>query len=333
MTEEEAGERHAGIHADGDLTVEGEGHKLVGGDDIEAETYIANAVIKQAAPPTPLGLLPPDVADFTGRDVELEQLEEELLAANRHAVVISAVHGKPGVGKSALAVHLAHRLAAEFPDGQVYVHLRGADEQPLDVETALTELLNVLGVPAERRPGTLDGKAALWRQQVAGQRVLVVLDNAHDEAQVRLLLPGSPTCAVIVTSRAVLATLGSKPLLLDTLDHDQALELLGKIAGRERIEAERQAAVDIVGVRGLPLALRIAGAKLAARPDWPVATLARRLADTRRRLAVLGMGDLDVRASFRLSPTGSCLTSRRDCFADCPYGQGWTSILGSPLHS
>jgi tetratricopeptide (TPR) repeat protein len=132
--------------------------------------------------------------------------------------------------------------------------------------------------------------------------VLVVLDNAHDDAQVRPLLPGSPTCAVIVTSRAALATLGAKPLLLDILDQGQALELLGKIAGPGRIEAERQAAVAVVGMcGGLPLALRIAGAKLAARADWPVAKLAERLGDERRRLAELGMGDLDVRASFQLS--------------------------------
>jgi hypothetical protein len=132
--------------------------------------------------------------------------------------------------------------------------------------------------------------------------VLVVLDNAHDEAQVRPLLPGSPTCAVIVTSRAVLATLGAKPLLLEILDPQPALKLLGKIAGPGRVEAEPQAALAVVeACGGLPLALRIAGARLAARADWPVAKLAARLGDERRRLAELGMGDLDVRASFQLS--------------------------------
>lgn len=120
MTDEQAEENQGGIHADGHIWVEGQGHTLVGGDLIDAETYIANAVIQQAAPPAPLRLLPPDVADFTGRDAELEQLEAQLLAAHGHAVVISAVHGKPGVGKSALAIHLAHRLAGQFPDGQVF---------------------------------------------------------------------------------------------------------------------------------------------------------------------------------------------------------------------
>ena len=113
-------------------------------------------------------MLPLDVADFTGRDAELEQLEAALLADQRQTVVVSAVHGKPGVGKSALAVHLAHRLAGHFPDGQVYVNLRGADQRPLEAETALTELLRVLGLPADQHPHTLDGKAGLWRQQLAG---------------------------------------------------------------------------------------------------------------------------------------------------------------------
>jgi tetratricopeptide (TPR) repeat protein len=302
MVEQPAGDRLGGIHADGDLTVSGKRHRVAGGDIVDAQTYIETAILEHAAPSAPLGLLPQDVADFTGRDSELAELEAELLATHGQAVVISAVYGKPGVGKSALAVHLAHKLAAQFPDGQVYVELRGADQQPLPAETALTELLRILRVPADQQPTSLDGKAALWRQQVARKRVLVVLDNAHDDAQVRPLLPGSPTCAVIVTSRAVLATLGAKPLLLDILDPDQALEFLGKIAGPQRIEAERQAALAVVAVcGGLPLALRIAGAKLAARADWPVAKLAERLADTRRRLTELGMGDLDVRASFQLS--------------------------------
>jgi tetratricopeptide (TPR) repeat protein len=302
VADEQAGDRHGGIHAGGDLTVEGEGHWLAGGHIIEAETYIANAVIQEAAPSASLGLLPPDVSDFTGRDSELERLEAELLASNEQAVVISAVAGKPGVGKSALAVHLAHRLSPRFPDGQVYVNLRGADQQPLQAESALTELLEVLGMPGDQQPVSLDGKAAMWRRQVAGRRVLVVLDNARDEAQVRPLLPGSPTCAVLVTSRSVLATLGAKPLLLDILDSDQAVELLSKIVGRERIDAERPAALAVVDLcGGLPLALRIAGARLAARPDWQVTRLAERLTDERRRLAVLGMGDLDVRTSFQLS--------------------------------
>jgi hypothetical protein len=144
VTDEQTGERHAGIHAGRDLTVEGEGHKLAGRDIIEAETYIANAVIQQTAPPTRLGLLPPDVTEFTGRESEIARLEAELLNAQGQAVVISAVAGKPGVGKSALAVHLAHRLADRFPDGVAYVSLRGADRQLITSETALTELLHVL---------------------------------------------------------------------------------------------------------------------------------------------------------------------------------------------
>lgn len=302
MVDELAGERHGGIDADRDITIKGEGHKVVGGDLIEAETYIANTTIQQTEQLAPLGLLPPDVAEFTGREAELKRLETELLAAHERAVVISAVAGKPGVGKSALAVHVAHRLAIQFPDGQVYVNLRGADQQPLSAETALTDLLHVLGLPGEQQPISLDGKAAVWRQRLAGKRVLVVIDNARDEAQVRPLLPGSSNCAVIVTSRQVLATLGGKPMLLDILDTDEALELVAKLAGSQRIAAEPPAALAAVAVcGGLPLALRIAGAKLVERPDWAVATLAERLADEHRRLVELGVRDLDVRASFQLS--------------------------------
>jgi tetratricopeptide (TPR) repeat protein len=160
----------------------------------------------------------------------------------------------------------------------------------------------MLGVPGDKQPASLDAKAALWRQQLADRRVLLVVDNACNEAQVRPLLPGSPTCAVIVTSRAVLAALDARPWLLNTLDAGEALELLGKLTGNERIAAEPPAAQAVVAAcGGLPLALRIAGARLMARPDWQVAQLAKRLTDERRRLAELGLGDLDVRASFQLS--------------------------------
>ena len=294
MAKRAAGDRHGGVHADRDINIAGSGNVVAG--------RIDRLVQQVTLPPQPLGLLPPDVADFTGRDAEVQLLEAQLLGADRQVVVVSAIRGKPGVGKSALAIHLAHRLARKFPDGQVYVNLRGADERLITAETTLTELLRVIGLPSEQQPTTLDAKAALWRQQLAGKRMLVVLDNAHDEAQVRPLLPGSPSCAVVVTSRASLAALGGRPLLLDILDPEQALELLGKIAGGERVAAERQAALAVVRVcGGLPLVLRIVGAKLSARPDWPVAKLAERLADERRRLAELDVGDLDVRASFQLS--------------------------------
>jgi hypothetical protein len=323
MAEQPGSDRVGGIHADRDINIPGSRNILAGRD-----VHIGQ-LIQHAAPSAPLGLLPPDVADFTGRDSELNKLEAELLASHGQAVIISAVHGKPGVGKSALAVHLAHKLAPQFPDGQVYVSLRGTDQQLVPAETALTELLHVLGVPAEQHPGTLDGKAALWRQQVAGRRVLVVLDNARDDAQVRPLLPGSPTCAVIVTSRVVLATLGAKPLLLDILDQGQALELLGKVCGPKRIEAERQAALAVVGVcGGLPLALRIAGARLAARPDWPVASS---LGGWRMRAA--GWPSL-AWATWTCGPasscpTRSCPTRRRGRSDFWRCGLGPTSTSGS----
>jgi tetratricopeptide (TPR) repeat protein len=297
--------RHGGVHADRNIKVTGNDNRIAGHNIVDADVYIEHvetAVFQQADARARLALLPPDVAEFTGRSGEVAELAAALRATDGPAVVVSAVAGKPGVGKSALAIHVAHLLTEYFPDGQVYVNLRGADEQPLSPETALTELLQVLGVPGDRHPPSLDAKATVWRQQLASRRVLLVIDNASSEAQVRPLLPGSRTCAVIVTSRTVLAALGSRTWLLNTMDADEALDLLALLAGSERIAAEPLAARAVVAAcGGLPLALRIAGARLMARPDWQVAHLARRLTDERRRLAELGWGDLDVRASFQLS--------------------------------
>jgi hypothetical protein len=297
--------RHGGVHADRNLEVTGNDNRIAGRNIVDAGVYIEHietAVFQEADARARLALLPPDVAEFTGRSGEVAELAATLRATDSRAVVVSAVAGKPGVGKSALAIHVAHLLTEYFPDGQVYVNLRGADEQPLSPEAALTELLQVLGVPGDRHPTSLDAKATLWRQQLASRRVLLVIDNACSEAQVRPLLPGSSTCAVIVTSRTVLAALGARTWLLNTMEADEALDLLGLLAGSERIAAEPSAAQAVVAAcGGLPLALRIAGARLLARPDWKVAHLTRRLTDERRRLAELGWGDLDVRANFQLS--------------------------------
>ena len=300
-------DRRDGVHAERDINVEGDANQIAGRNIVHAGIYVDNVEIASFHQAGQVGLaqlrlLPRDVADFTGRAGEIAELEAALLARGGQAVVVSAVAGKPGVGKSALAIHVGHRLSERFPDGQVYVNLRGADRQPLSPETALTELLQVLGTMGDQQPVSLDAKAALWRQHFADRRVLLLVDDARDEAQVRPLLPGSATCAVIVTSRAVLATLGAKPLLLDILDAGEALELLSKIAGAGRIDAEPEAARAVVSAcGGLPLALRIAGARLLARADWRVAKLADRLTDERRRLTELGLSDLDVRASFQLS--------------------------------
>jgi tetratricopeptide (TPR) repeat protein len=255
--------------------------------------------------------LPPDIQEFTGRAEEVAQLRRHLAAAGGPeagrglAVVISVIAGKPGVGKSALAIHLAHQLVPAFPDGQLYVNLRGAGRQRLAPAAVLGQFLHALRLPDEDIPTELDQQVARYRTLLASRRILVVLDNAADAAQVRPLLPGSPTCAVLITSRNPLTAVeGARPLSLESLDQRAAVELLGELTDRQRITAEPQAVDAIARYCGyLPLALRIAGAKLAARPAWPLAVLAERLADERHRLTELRAGDLEVRASFELGYT------------------------------
>lgn len=255
--------------------------------------------------------LPPDVADFVGR-IELVCQLRQLLArrpdglaegANTAAVVLSAVAGKAGVGKSALAVHVAHQLTAEFPDGQLYTSLRGAHPHPLDPSEVLAWFLRALGVDGDAIPSGVDQRAALYRSRLAGRRMLVVLDDAGSEEQVLPLLPGSATCAVLVTSRVALTGLGGVRLVeLDVLDPAQAVALLGRIVGPQRVAAEPTAAAELAGLCGyLPLALRVAGARLAARPYWQLTQLVERLADERQRLSQLSHGHLGVRASLTLS--------------------------------
>jgi DNA-binding SARP family transcriptional activator len=268
-----------------------------------------------AAPPLPdgpavLAQLPPAMADFTGRAGQIELLRQLLMTgpqAVEHAqtgtVVVSGVAGKGGVGKTALAVHVAHQVKDRFPDGQLYLNLGGTSVQPADPGEVLDWLLRALGVDGSVIPAGLQERAALYRARLAGRRVLVVLDNAASEHQVRPLLPGSPSCAVLVTSRTRLAGLEGAHLVdLDVLEPDQAVDLLGRITGADRVAAEPAAASRIVRLCGLlPLAVRVAGARLATRKHRTLGWLADRLADERRRLDELAHGDLEVRASLALS--------------------------------
>jgi tetratricopeptide (TPR) repeat protein len=255
--------------------------------------------------------LPPDVADFVGR-TELVRWLRQLLAPPPDAtagesavgaVMVCAVAGTAGVGKSALAVHIAHQLAGEFRDGQLYASLRGAHPHPPDPGEVLAWLLRALGVDGAAIPAGVEERAALYRSRLAGRRVLVVLDDARGEAQVRPLLPGSPTCAVLVTSRGRLAGLeGARLVDLDVLEPEQAVALLGRIVGPRRVAAEPAAAAELARLCGyLPLAVRIAGSRLAARSHWRLTQLVDRLADQRRRLDELAHGQLAVRASLTLS--------------------------------
>lgn len=259
--------------------------------------------------------LPPDIGDFTGRDRLVARILT-LLGSDRHArstaVAISALAGKAGVGKSALAVHIAHRLRSRFPDGALYVNLHDAEAQPLDPLGVLRNFLLALGLARAQIPEGLEEAAALYRAQLAHRRMLVVLDNAAGEAQVRPLLPGSPGCAALITSRKRLGGLDAVHSVIDVLKPYEAVEFLGKVAGPERVAAEAEAAQAIVGLCGyLPLAVRIAGAKLAARPPWRLAKLVERLVDERDRLSQLEVGDLEVRAGFALSYQGCSEVEQR----------------------
>lgn len=269
------------------------------------------AHILRAALPSPFQL-PADIAHFTGREAEQAQIRALVPETGPPggAVVISAIAGMAGVGKTALAVHLAHELAPSFPDAQLFVNLHGYDaSQRLSPGEALDEFLRALSVSTEGLPGSVHGKASLYRSLLKDRRALVVLDNASSEEQVRPLLPGSPTCLVLVTSRSSLLGLvaveGARLVHLDVLGPTEARDLLARVAGRDgryRVSRELEAGTEVARLCGrLPLAVRIAASELAARPHLSIAELARRLSDEQHRLRELTTGDVGVRASFTLS--------------------------------
>lgn len=268
------------------------------------------AELQAAAAGSSAGRLPNDVPDFVGR-VEQIAAVSELLTGGGQApgvVVISAIAGMGGVGKTALAVRVARELAGRFADGVLYVNLRGFGVgEPMTPLEALNTLLQQLGFAVHRPPESTEEAAGLFRTVCAGRKLLVVLDNAVGVDQVLPLLPGTSSCAVIVTSRRALAGLpGARSLELAVLPEDEALALLIAVAGSERIKSDLPAAREVVARCGsLPLAIRIAGSRLAAEPSWTVADLARRLADESARLDLLGDG---VRASIALSLAGTSAT-------------------------
>jgi DNA-binding SARP family transcriptional activator len=251
--------------------------------------------------------LPADIEDFTDREVPLRHLCGMLVqagaAVSTGAVRIAVVAGAGGLGKTTLAVHAAHQVRTQFPDGQLYVDLSGATAQPAAPGEVLARFLRDLGVDGDRVPIGDDERAALYRTRLTGRRVLVMLDNARDAAQVRPLLPGSASCAVLVTTRNRTPDLASTRFVdLNVLGDDDALALFSQIVGDDRPAAEPDATAEVlVACAGLPLAIRICAARLAARRQWKIATLAGRLRDTRRRLDELKTGDLAVRASFQVS--------------------------------
>ncbi|KUM72456.1 AfsR/SARP family transcriptional regulator [Streptomyces curacoi] len=254
-----------------------------------------------AAPVRP-AQLPATVPDFTGRSAFVSELSEVLASAEGRVMAVSALAGIGGVGKTTLAVHVAHQARAAFPDGQLYVDLQGAGPRAAEPETVLGSFLRALGTADSAIPDSLEERSALYRSILDGRRVLVLLDNAKDAAQVRPLLPGTEGCAALVTSRVRMVDLAGAHLVdLDVMSPEEALSLFTKIVGEERVGSEREAALDVVAACGfLPLAIRIAASRLAARRTWTVSVLAAKLADERRRLDELQAGDLAVKATFEL---------------------------------
>ncbi|WP_206061545.1 AfsR/SARP family transcriptional regulator [Nonomuraea basaltis] len=257
-------------------------------------------------------MLPLDAYGFTGRQPELAWLDGVLAGAGRQptAVVVSAVSGTAGVGKTALAVHWAHRVRDLFPDGQLYVNLRGFDPDgsAMTPAEAVRGFLSALGVAAERVPATVEAQAGLYRSLLAGRRVLIVLDNARDAEQVRPLLPGSSGCVVVVTSRNQLSGLvaaeGALPLPLDLLPAAEARELLARRLGADRVAAEPKAVDEIIArCARLPLALTVVAARAAVQPGFSLASVAGELGAPSGHLDAFDVGDTatQVRGVFSWS--------------------------------
>jgi DNA-binding SARP family transcriptional activator/tetratricopeptide (TPR) repeat protein len=276
------------------------------------ESPLANGTADPAGVKVPVlpRQLPPALARFTGRRQELKSLTGRLDGETGEGPLIIAISGPPGVGKTALALQWAHQVRQRFPDGQLYVNLRGFDASPAPVNPAeaISGILESLGVGTSRIAPWLDVLAGLYRSVLADKRMLIVLDNARDEAQVRPLLPGSPACVVLITSRSefsgLVAAQGAHPLVLDVPTVTEARRLLADRLGAGRVAAEAGAVTELISLCGrLPLALAIAAARAATRPALPLASIAQGPAGVRHRLDSLDTGGDagDIRAVFSWS--------------------------------
>ena len=264
-------------------------------------------VRQEFAPVSAHRQLPPDIADFTGRAVELRKLHASIgvRSSSGTAIVISAIEGMAGVGKTRLAVRLAHQLvqAGRYGDEQLYVDLHGhAEQPPADPAAVLASFLRLLGVPGDQIPPDLDARAAMYRDRVYGKDMLVLLDNAASEAQVRPLLPASPSNLVVITSRRTLGLDGAHTLPLDVFGRDEAHALLTQILGAQRVDADPYAAQRVIELCGhLPLAVALAARRLQTRPSWKFTDLSARLEETANRLGQLAIGSRRLRSVFDLS--------------------------------
>ncbi|MFD8833649.1 helix-turn-helix domain-containing protein [Streptomyces griseofuscus] len=284
--------------------------EALGLDDAEAADLEKSAAVGRPRPRTATGpaapgalALPRDIKDFTARGPALAALLELAQDTGPDRPGVSVVTGQPGLGKTAFAVHAAHRLAPHFPDGQFALDLHGMDPEPTTPRDALARLLGALGIADAAIPAGTDDRAGLWRSMTGDRRMLLLLDNAVGESQVGPLLPGAGPALTIVTSRHSLAGLESVHRTdLALLRREEAVELLTLIIGPERVRAEAQAARDLADLCGhLPLAVRIAGQRLLSRPHERLSKLVARLAAEGRRLDGLQAGSLRVRAAFALS--------------------------------
>ncbi|WP_225635544.1 ATP-binding protein [Streptomyces solaniscabiei] len=278
--------------------------------------------------------LPRDIQDFTARGPALARLLDLARDAESGRPVVTVVAGQPGLGKTAFAVHAAHRLAPHFPDGRIALDLHGMDPEPTTPRDALARLLGAMGVADAAIPAGTDDRAGLWRSLAAGRRMLLLLDNAADESQVGPLLPGTGPSLTIVTSRHALAGLESVHRTdLALLRREEAVELLTRIIGPDRVRAEAQAARDLADLCGhLPLAVRIAGQRLLSRPHERLGKLVARLAAEGRRLDGLQAGSLRVRAAFALSyrqlpPDSRTVLRRAALSAGADFGPETAALL------
>ncbi|MFI6317506.1 ATP-binding protein [Nonomuraea sp. NPDC050556] len=278
---------------------------------------------------------PRDMGDFTGRTAELDVLDDlaDGVRAGGPAVVVT-ISGPAGMGKTSLAVHAAERLAGRFPDGRLYVDLRGMDALPLAPATALARLLKGLGVAERSIPSDEAERAGQYRALLRERRCLIVLDNAAGEAQVRPLLPAAGPGMTLITSRRSLAGLeGVRQIPLAQLPGEEAAALLAAIIGRERAGADPRGLAEVARLCGnLPLAVRIAGNRLQSRPGWDLGQLAGRLGDEERRLEALAAGDLAVAGAFhlsyrQLSPTAQRVFRRLALAAAPDFGVPLAAVL------
>lgn len=267
---------------------------------LRREPLFATARIVHQTPP---GQLPANLADFTGRTDQVADLSNRLVrAAQTGNTLLVSIEGQPGVGKTALAVHVAHAVRHLFPDGQLYLELNRPGGRPVDPPDALADFLRALAVPATVIAEDLDGRSRQLRTHLAGRRVLMVLDDVADERQVRPLLPAAPSVVLLTSRRRLAGLAGAVHIGLPVLSSGEALELLSAVVGKQRAAAEPEHAQGVVSHCGyLPLAVRIAGARLAGRPHWSIGALSARLGDECRRLSELQIGDIGVRASLTLS--------------------------------